>query len=100
MCFILDRGTTSITIKYHNSMSVAVMYILHCTSLTVNWGKLELNYHSAGDADYDIMSTACTMAKRRSVAVVGDDTDLLSCCSTISVPDIMSSYYRQPASST
>lgn len=34
-------------------------------------------YHSAGDADYDIVSTACTMAKRRSVVVVGDDTDLL-----------------------
>ena len=34
-------------------------------------------YHSSADADYDIVSTACTMAKRRSVAVVGDDTDLL-----------------------
>ena len=33
--------------------------------------------HSAGDADYNIVSTACTMAKRRSVVVVGDDTDLL-----------------------
>ena len=33
-------------------------------------------YHSAGDADYD-MSTPCTMAKRRSVAVVGVDADLL-----------------------
>ena len=28
-------------------------------------------YHSAGDADYDIVSTTCTMAKRRSVAVFG-----------------------------
>ena len=34
-------------------------------------------YHSAGDADFDIVSTACSMAKRRSVVVVGDDTDLL-----------------------
>ena len=33
-------------------------------------------YHSAGDADFDIVST-CSMAKRRSVVVVGDDTDLL-----------------------
>lgn len=34
-------------------------------------------HHSADDADYDIVSTACTIAKRTSVAVVGDDTDLL-----------------------
>ena len=33
--------------------------------------------HSGGDADYDIVSTACTMACRRYVTVVGDDTDLL-----------------------
>ena len=33
--------------------------------------------HSASDADYNIVSTACTMAKRRSVTIVGDDTDLL-----------------------
>lgn len=33
--------------------------------------------HSADDADYDIVLAACTMAKKRSVAVVGDDTDLL-----------------------
>ena len=44
-------------------------------------GELEKSgvtvHHSAGDADYDIVSAACSMAKRRSVAVVGDDTDLL-----------------------
>ena len=34
-------------------------------------------HHSADDADYDIVSTACTIAKRTSVTVVGDDTDLL-----------------------
>ena len=28
-------------------------------------------YHSAGDDDYNIVSTAGTMAERRSVAVVG-----------------------------
>ena len=33
-------------------------------------------HHNGGDADYDIVSTACTMAKR-SVAIVGDGTDLL-----------------------
>ena len=33
--------------------------------------------HSATDADYNIVSTACPMAKRRSVTIVGDDTDLL-----------------------
>ena len=43
MCFILGRGITSITIEYDNSMFVAVMYILHCTSLAVSWRKLELN---------------------------------------------------------
>ena len=81
-------------------MSVAVMNILHCTSLAVNWGELELNYHSAGDADYGIMSTACTMAKRRSVAVVGDDTDLLVLLLHYLSPRyIMSSFYRQTASS-
>ena len=53
-------------------------------------------YHSAGDADYGIMSTACTMSKRRSVAVVGDDTDLLDLLlHHISVPDIMSCSYSQ-----
>ena len=34
-------------------------------------------HHSQGDADYDIVSTACIMAKRRAVTVVGSDTDLL-----------------------
>ena len=29
------------------------------------------------DADYNFLSTACTMTKRRSVAVVRDDTNLL-----------------------
>ena len=33
-------------------------------------------YHSAGDADFNIVSTACPMA-RRSMVVVGDDTDPL-----------------------
>ena len=33
--------------------------------------------HSASDADYNIVSTACTMAIRISVTIVGDDTDLL-----------------------
>ena len=33
--------------------------------------------HSSADADYNIVSTACTMAMRRSVTVVGEDTDLL-----------------------
>ena len=33
--------------------------------------------HCAGDADYDIVLTACTMAERRPVILVGDDTDLL-----------------------
>ena len=30
--------------------------------------------HSASDADYNIVSTACTMTKRRSVTIGGDDT--------------------------
>ena len=33
--------------------------------------------HSASDVDCNVVSTACTMAKRRSVTIVGDDTDLL-----------------------
>ncbi|MPC60671.1 hypothetical protein E2C01_054727 [Portunus trituberculatus] len=34
-------------------------------------------HHSAGDADYYIVSTACIITKRTSVAVVGEDTDML-----------------------
>ena len=33
--------------------------------------------HSSGDADYDIVMTACTFAEMLPVVVVGDDTDLL-----------------------
>ena len=33
--------------------------------------------HSIGDADYDIVVSACTIAMTRPVVVVGDDTDLL-----------------------
>ena len=33
--------------------------------------------HSTSDVDCNVVSTACTMVKRRSVTIVGDDTDLL-----------------------
>ena len=67
-----------LTMKKKHSLQIPGTSRSFCTSLAVSWKKawIEL-HHSGGDADYDIASTACTMAKRRSVAVVGDDTDLL-----------------------
>ena len=40
--------------------------------------KAGVELHPSADyADYDIISTACSMAMKRSVLVVGDYTDLL-----------------------
>lgn len=83
----VQAHTTSVQKSISSQMHVAMkkaflakpqkkQRFLNFNNIKLEEAGLEVE-QSTGDADYDIVSTACTMAKRRSGTVVGDDTNLL-----------------------